>query len=76
MTPLWRENNKSNLYQIDLTVALGLSLRVGFNPAELLDFVLGWFGSDILDDDVGRKQAEPSRNKGGQSCNANYLCRK
>lgn len=37
--------------QIEAVVALGPSFRFGFNPAELLDFFLGWFGTDILNDD-------------------------
>jgi hypothetical protein len=34
-------------------VAAGLSVRVGFNPGELLDFLLGWLTVDIFGDDVG-----------------------
>ncbi len=37
--------------QIEVVVGLGLSVRLGFNPGELLDFILGWFGADIYDDD-------------------------
>jgi hypothetical protein len=37
--------------QIEAVVALGPSFRFGFNPAELLDFLLGWFGVDIFHDD-------------------------
>lgn len=32
---------------------LPVSLRVGFRPGELLDFLLGWFGYDLLGDDGG-----------------------
>lgn len=40
-------------YQIEAAAGLGLTLRVGFNPAELLDFLFGWIGLDLLGDDVG-----------------------
>ena len=30
---------------------LGLTARLGFNPGELADFIVGWFGSDLYDDD-------------------------
>jgi hypothetical protein len=42
--------------------AMGLSLRLGLNPAELLDFLVGWLGWDLLGDDeaVGKKgEGEP-----------------
>lgn len=41
--------------QIDVVIGLGPSLRLGFNPGELLDFFLGWFNLDIYDDDMARK---------------------
>ena len=37
----------------DLFTALGRTLRFGFNPGELLDFILGWFTIDIYGDDLG-----------------------
>lgn len=43
--------NPKWLTQIDATAALGLSVQVGFNPGELFDFILGWFGVDIFSDD-------------------------
>ena len=30
-----------------------VGVRVGFNPVEFVDFLLGWFGLDILNDDDG-----------------------
>jgi hypothetical protein len=48
---------------IEIVVAAGPSLRLGFNPGELLDFFLGWFGIDIYDDDVemnARKEVKKS----------------
>ena len=38
--------------QIDVVVALGPSIRLGCNPGELLDFILGWGSIDIYNDDV------------------------
>ncbi len=38
--------------QIEVVVGLIPSVRAGFNPGELLDFFLGWFGVDIYDDDL------------------------
>lgn len=43
--------------QIEAVVGAGGSLRAGFNPGELADFVLGWFGIDIYDDDRGPRWA-------------------
>ena len=39
-------------YQVEVGAGLGLSLHVGLNPAEALDFLLGWVGIDIFKDDV------------------------
>lgn len=38
--------------QIELVAALLGSVRVGVNPGELVDFVLGWTTIDIYNDDV------------------------
>lgn len=38
--------------QIDVVAAAGPSFRFGFNPGELVDFILGWFPVDIYDDDL------------------------
>jgi hypothetical protein len=43
--------------QVEVIVGLGLSVRAGVNPGELLDFVLGWVGVDIYADDLNRKAA-------------------
>jgi hypothetical protein len=39
--------------QIEAVVGLGPSVRVGFNPVELVDFLCGWFTVDFCRDDVG-----------------------
>lgn len=38
--------------QIDLALGVGGSVRLGFNPGELLDAILGHFGADIYHDDT------------------------
>ena len=38
--------------QIDLSVGLIASVRVGFNPGELLDFLIGIAGFDLYNDDL------------------------
>lgn len=43
---------KSYLYQIELTLGIYGGLRIGFNPAELLDFVLGFSTYDLYEDDT------------------------
>jgi hypothetical protein len=39
--------------QAEVCVAWFGSLRIGVNPGELADFVLGWVGIDVFDDDIG-----------------------
>lgn len=43
---------KSYLFQIEVYVGVGLGIRLGFNFAELLDFIFGFTTIDILDDDL------------------------
>ena len=40
------------LTQVEAVVGLGPSIRLGFNPGELLDFILGWVTLDIFNDDL------------------------
>jgi hypothetical protein len=58
----------SYLTQIEVVLGAGGTLRLGFNPGELLDFLLGIFGVDLFGDDdrksekVGPdKPAEPKK---------------
>jgi hypothetical protein len=44
--------------QIEVAAAVGVGFRLGFNPGELLDFVLGWTTLDIYGDDISL-QEEP-----------------
>ncbi len=48
--------------QIELAVGLGGTLRLGFNPGELLDFLLGWTTIDIFSDDREAMKAELQSN--------------
>jgi hypothetical protein len=43
------------LTQIEAVIGFGPSIRLGFNPGELLDFVLGWTTLDIFHDDLNKK---------------------
>ncbi|TGK27958.1 hypothetical protein EHQ12_14115 [Leptospira gomenensis] len=43
---------KSFLYQIEVYLGLYVGIRVGINPAELIDFILGLAGLDLLEDDT------------------------
>ncbi|EMO51702.1 LIC13411 family adhesin [Leptospira noguchii] len=43
---------KSFLYQIEVYLGIYAGLRIGFNPVELLDFLIGFTGLDLLEDDV------------------------
>lgn len=49
--------------QIEIAIGLGDSLRLGFNPGELLDAVCGHFGADIYGDDVTADEAQRHRPK-------------
>jgi hypothetical protein len=42
--------------QIEAAVGLGGTLRLGFNPGELLDFILGWTTIDIFNDDLKKEK--------------------
>jgi len=41
--------------QIEVGAGVVVAVRAGFNPGELVDFVLGWFTVDIYGDDIGVK---------------------
>ncbi len=41
--------------QIECIIGIGPTLRVGFNPGELFDFVLGFVGIDFFNDDLERR---------------------
>lgn len=39
--------------QVEVVVAAFVSIRLGLNPGELLDFLLGWSTLDVYGDDIG-----------------------
>ncbi len=41
--------------QIEFAAGLGGTVRLGFNPGELIDFILGWTTIDIFNDDMEKK---------------------
>ncbi|EQA45222.1 hypothetical protein LEP1GSC050_3251 [Leptospira broomii serovar Hurstbridge str. 5399] len=43
---------KAFLFQLELYVGARYGIRIGFNVAELLDFLIGFTGLDILEDDI------------------------
>ena len=43
---------------LEIAAALGVGVRLGFNPGELLDFLLGFFGADLYGDDLARGEGE------------------
>lgn len=46
------KQNLIYLTQIEVSTGIGGTLRFGFNPFELLDFILGWTTIDIFSDDI------------------------
>jgi len=53
--------------EVEVVVAVGLSLRLGFNPGELLDFILGWTTIDIYGDDLEAKKQEEESNQSSEA---------
>ena len=48
--------------QIEVAAGVGGTLRLGFNPGELLDFLLGWTTLDFYGDDLAaRKEREETK---------------
>lgn len=47
--------------QIELAGGLLGTLRLGFNPGELLDFILGWTTIDIYGDDIEEKKKKEEK---------------
>ena len=55
--------NASYWTQVEAVVALGPSVRLGFNPGELLDLILGFIGVDIYNDDLERRKKQEIEQK-------------
>ena len=49
--------------QIEVVAGLGLTVRLGFNPGEILDFFTGWFGMDLFRDDVEARKRRTQSNQ-------------
>ncbi len=49
--------------QVEVIAGIGGSLRLGFNPGELLDFLLGWTTLDIYGDDLAARREREERLK-------------
>lgn len=56
---VYQNNNDRSFLGIGATVHILLLVDVNVRPAQAADFVLGWFGIDVLDDDT----CKPIRNK-------------
>lgn len=54
----WYETAPYYYTQLEAVFAIGPSIRVGVNPGEFVDFLLGWFGVDMYGDDLERRRAE------------------
>jgi hypothetical protein len=51
--PFWVAGKPASYFtQIEVSAGVLLGVRVGFNPGEVLDFLVGWFGLDLYKDDV------------------------
>jgi hypothetical protein len=55
----YRENDRvlparrfRNAFDVQLTAALIAGVEVNFSPIQLVDFILGWIGIDVADDDA------------------------
>ena len=45
-------DNPAHMTQIEIAGGLGLTIRLGFNPGELIDFILGFTSMDLYGDDL------------------------
>ncbi len=55
---VYKESHRDPLFdpfysQIEICGGMVGCMRLGVNPGELADFVIGWFGVDFFDDDIG-----------------------
>ena len=53
--------------QIEVAVGFLATIRAGFNPGELLDFLLGWTTIDIFGDDIGVIESNQSLKQTGRA---------
>lgn len=62
--------------QIEAVLAAGPALRLGFNPGELVDFILGWASVDIMSDDLMSDAAKIADENEFQACSLESRTRK
>jgi hypothetical protein len=55
------EENPAYWTQVEVEAGVIFAVHAGFNPGELLDFLLGWFGADIYGDDCGSADQREAR---------------
>jgi hypothetical protein len=55
----WSVGDASYYTQVEMAAGLVRTLRLGLNPGEVLDFLLGWVRIDLFDDDVNRPGRRP-----------------
>jgi hypothetical protein len=62
-------NKYSPSYFTEIEVVGGFfwTFRFGFNPGELLDFILGWVGFDIYGDDIEAKKQKEKSNQSSEA---------
>ena len=74
--PIFGRYNAPYYTQLELAVGLGPTVRLGFNPGELLDFILGWTTIDIYNDDLEtRKKQKEQSNSSTQATDKTTLNR-
>lgn len=53
----WSRGHLYRLTQIEIAGGIYRTVRIGFNPGELIDFILGWTTIDMFDDDLEMKRS-------------------
>lgn len=55
----WSVGDFSYYTQIEVAAGISRTVRLGINPGELLDFLVGWVRIDLFDDDLNRPGRKP-----------------
>ena len=64
LTPYTEPMHAHQYTNIELSLGMFIGIRVGFNPGEFLDFILGFAGIDIYKDDIFKEQIYTKENIG------------